>query len=83
MDIRPAFFERLVSEFYIKLKAYPVLSEWETPQTYRLSRTIIAGKEREINQYLDNNRFTLKDIDKATEGIIKQILLPEVEKITI
>lgn len=81
--IRIAFIKRVRGQFYKHLRSYSLLQDWATVELYALTDSIIHDKLSSIHEFLDSEIFTLKDADKAASLILKNILLPEIEKLRI
>jgi len=82
-NIREIFAQELAAKFFLSLKNHPLFNDWDTTSLMALSKTIISFKKGDIDFYLDNNKYTPKDILKAINEIIELILIPEIEKVIL
>lgn len=81
--MRRAFLERLKNRFFDRLSQEPIFSQWRPLQTWTLAESIINGKRAEINAYLDENKFPIKQAETVINKVIEKFLLPEIDKLTL
>lgn len=81
---RDAFFSRLRMFFMDYLQRnFGIFKDWGFIELLDLVDAIITSKRAEIEVFLDNSNYTLKDADSVMKYVTGEFLVPEIEKIKL
>lgn len=78
--LRKAFKRQLRVKLYHSLRKLPLIEGWGVEEIFALSDSIMKEKDDRIDDYLNTHEVTLKQAEEAMEAILKEILLPGIEK---
>jgi hypothetical protein len=81
--IREAIVKRVQGRLFNYLKTQPLFKDWKTSDLWKLSVEIVENNDSAINRFLDQKKFTLGETDSAIEGVLKEVLVPEIAKLRI
>ena len=82
--VRDAFFARLKSKLYAKLRAHPVIKDiGSSSDLYVLSERLVELNRKRINSYLESQNFSVKEFERAIEAVMEHILNPAIEELRI
>jgi hypothetical protein len=81
--IREAIFKRVQSRLFNHLKTLQVFSDYKSSDLWKLSVEITENNSNAINRFLDEKKYTLSQTDTAIESVLKEVLIPEIDKLRI
>jgi len=81
--VKNLFRSRLLNRLYNELRSDSPVANWELTAIFRISETIVDDSEAEINRYLEAHFLPLNKADETIEYIIKNILMPKIQKLRL